>query len=207
MNPMGNLPRRRGVLAGAAVTLGLGACGLAPVASVPPTEIVLAWDPADPVRPSPVAGTARWFLQPVVRLPAGWERESLSVPGPAPGTWRAAPGWRWREPPAEAVHRLLRRDLAIAAGPVWVEEGAASRGDGVRRLRVDIEAVEAGASGLRLVARVALWPASPGATPRVVRLEVDQPAEGLADPPRLAATWRSALARLAERVAALLASA
>ncbi|KDB54235.1 hypothetical protein X805_02170 [Sphaerotilus natans subsp. natans DSM 6575] len=201
---------RRRMLSGLGLSLPLGLT-LAGCAAAPTRVPRLLRLEADP---EPELGAAIdlsaapvWHLQ-RVQLPAYLDRE-LVLAGQGAGALQALPEVRWAEPLAEAVPRLLRRDLARAAAeagqPAQVWGAALPAGlRAALRLRIDIERLEADrvAGRMRLAA---IWGVSDPAGRQAARagqLELAEPLVGDSSAEALVAAHRCVLQRLAQAVAA-----
>jgi len=142
-----------------------------------------------------------WQLMLPLTTPAHLERDRLMVPD-GPARLRPLPDVRWSEPPADAIPRLLRADLAQALGaPVWsapLPPGIAP----ARQLRVELMALDVapGSAGVTLRAQWSVAdpagrrPPVAGATASTIRATAD----GL---DALVLAHRAAVAGLAQRIA------
>ena len=201
---------RRRMLSGLGLSLPL-VLTLAGCAAAPTRVPRLLRLEAEP-RPEPggaidLSAAPVWHLQ-RVQLPAYLDRE-LVLAGQGAGSLQALPEVRWAEPLAEAVPRLLRRDLARAATeagqPAQVWGAALPAGlSAALRLRIDIERLEADLAAGR-VRLAAIWVVSDPAgrqTARSGQLELAEPLAGETSAEALVAAHRRALQRLAQAVAA-----
>ena len=180
----------------------------------PPSQPAAAATTAAPMpttaATAPPAAAEVWQLVQPLSLPANLDREVLFVPqGSANSLVRPLAGARWVEPLRDAVPRLLREDLVrrIGGQPLWV----APLPPGVvptRQLRVEIVAFEIGADGKALLtrARWSLADARGGRVPTVHEATFGTPAGSATDAEAWAVAHRLAIATLAARIAATLAS-
>ena len=188
------------------LVLTLAGCAAAPT-RVPRLLRLEAGPWPEPGGETDLSAAPVWHLQ-RVQLPAYLDRE-LVLAGQGAGSLQALPEVRWAEPLAEAVPRLLRRDLARAATeagqPVQVWGAALPAGlSAALRLRIDIERLEADLAAGR-VRLAAIWVVSDPAgrqTARSGQLELAEPLAGETSAEALVAAHRRALQRLAQAVAA-----
>ncbi|MBL8359022.1 MAG: membrane integrity-associated transporter subunit PqiC [Rubrivivax sp.] len=193
------LPRLSGVLIAAAL---LAACGTPP----PPPRLVhlASAPPPGASAPAAPASRARWQLVLPVRVPEYLDRDALLVPQGQAGLAPLAP-WRWAEPLADSVSRVLRADLArqLGEGALWTSPlpaGVAVQ----RQLRVELLGFEASADRreVRLEARWSLVDPTGAAAPMARSAQIRSEVPGTADGDAIAAAHRMALWRLAERIVA-----
>lgn len=196
-------PSRWGTLAIAGALL--AACGTPPppprlvhLASAPPPEVTA------PAASAASTSRGRWQLVLPVRVPDYLDRDALLVPQGQAGLAPLAP-WRWAEPLADSVSRVLRADLArlLGEGALWTSPlpaGVAVQ----RQLRVELLAFEASADRreVRLDARWSLVDPTGAATPLARSAQIRSEVGSAADGDAIAAAHRVALWRLAERIAA-----
>ncbi|MBL8286665.1 MAG: membrane integrity-associated transporter subunit PqiC [Rubrivivax sp.] len=211
------------------VLLGVAACS--PVAVVPVQWLRLSADApmlpapdgsraaAAAAAPAPASAGAGevWQLVLPVALPAHLERDTLFVPQagvPGGGAVQPLAGARWIEPLRDAVPRVLREDIARSlharnGAPVLWRSPLPPGLVPTRQLRVEITAFEIG-SGARAVVTHARWSIADARgerPPQVHEARFDTaPAALPADAADWAAAHRQAIAALAERIAATMAS-
>jgi uncharacterized protein len=188
-----------GACAGLTASVGLAGCTTSPL----PQLLRLRSEPpvAPPVPPAGADG-AVWQLMLPVRLPDYLNRDALLLPQGQSGLQSLA-GYRWAEPLADSVPRLLRADLAALLGEDRVWTAPLPPGLRVQRqLRVEVFAFEAAAdrASVSLRARWSVADTSGAGTPRAEFATIVVPSAGT-DADTLAAAHRLALWRLAERIA------
>jgi uncharacterized protein len=200
------------LFAAALALLLLAGCTAAPVPATTwlrlPADAAVASPPA-PTAPSalPSATTEVWqWMSPVV-LPAHLDRDTLFVPQGGGAAMLPLAGVRWIEPLHEALPRLLREDLARAAGtPLWrapLPPGLVA----TRQLRIELAAFEIAADG-RVLATQARWSiadARGNTPPRLHEARFDTAATG-SRAEAWAAAHRQAITTLATRIAATMAA-
>lgn len=178
----------------------LAACGTPPP---PPRLVHLASAPPPGVSaPSVPTPRGRWQLVLPVRVPDYLDRDALLVPQGQAGLVPLAP-WRWAEPLADSVSRVLRADLArqLGEGTLWTSPlpaGVAVQ----RQLRVELLAFEASADRRTVVleARWSLVDPTGAAAPMARTAQIRSDVPGTPDGDAIAAAHRLALWRLAERI-------
>jgi uncharacterized protein len=152
-----------------------------------------------------VAASPGWRLQ-AVTLPGHLAHDTVRVPAAGAANTQLVPlgGLRWAEPLAEAVPRLLRRDLERTLGlPFWMPPYPAETAV-AGSLRVDLLALELAPGGrvLQVAARYTIAGASP-APARSGEINFAQPLPG-SGAEALVLAHRAAIAELALRLAAQL---
>jgi len=204
----GPLSRRACLLAAVSASVSAWA-GLSGCASSPLPQLLRLR--SEPPVPAPPAGAATvtvtvtviWQLMLPVRLPDYLNRDALLLPTGQSGL-QALAGYRWAEPLADSLPRLLRADLAALLGEDRVWTAPLPPGLRVQRqLRVEVLAFEAAAdrASVSLRARWSVADIAGSAAPRAEAATITVPSTG-ADADSLATAHRLALWRLAERIAA-----